>query len=103
MPGLVPQDRRQLGLAFQVDEKPPVDHDEATGEREGVGDRGVEHPVAVVEIRPVGYAGDPHTHGLDVLLQLPVAVEAALLLDCGGIGLRPRATSCSSEKETRAS
>jgi len=58
------------------------------GRREGVGHRRVEHPVAIVEIRPVGDAGQAHPYVLDVLLELPVAVETALLLDGGNVRLR---------------
>ena len=34
--------------------------------------------------------GEPHPHALHVLLEIPVAVEAALLLDGGREGLRPQ-------------
>ena len=85
---LMAQDRRHLGLVFQPHEEPPVDDDVSAGEGEGVGNRRVQHPVPVVEAGPVGDARQPHPDFLDVRLELPVAVETALLLDGGSVRLR---------------
>src|SRR3990172_6164531 len=85
---LVAQYGGRFRLAGKADEQTPVDDDVPAGEGEGVGHRGVQNPVPVVEVGPVGDAGQPHPDVLDVRLQLPVAIEAALLLDGGSVRLR---------------